>query len=63
MTELIKQLWDKATELTDESRASTDLVLVHKLRDASVLMLLAAKEIEAQEIKYEKLQEDFELLS
>ena len=57
MSELSNQLFDVAAKLNDESRASTDINLIHKLRDATMLMTLAAKELQILQLKYEKLQE------
>ena len=63
MAELSNQLIDKAALLNDESRASTDVVLIHKLRDASQLMTIAAKELQLLQLKYEKLQDEFNLFT
>jgi hypothetical protein len=63
MAELSNQLFDSAALLNDESRASTDVVLIHKLRDASMLMTLAAQELQILQLKYEKLESNFDLLT
>lgn len=63
MAQLSNQLFDSAALLNDECRTSTDANYINKLRDASMLMTLAAQELQILQLKYEKLQDNFNLLT